>query len=737
MTRRSPFLLLLILAVSGALFAGLRAPRASAMPAEPGGAAAPLGQSTLGDFVWYDTDLDGWQDLTEPGINEVLISLYLDDNDGSFDPSTDQLLFQRFTGDNPGTPTQEDGWYEFQVEDTDAYYWIVIENSNFAPGGPLDGYVPTSANTFGPNPMLAYLSGGIQAYTDADFGYARAGIKLVKVAGDAPDGETRVISAPGPVLYTYTVTNVGDTYLADIFITDDNGTPSQTDDFQVCAPATVLAPGASLQCTRSITVSASRTNTAVAWGYPKDAVGAYLPGAPAQDSDDAIVILSTGTATPTPTGTPTSTGTSTATPTPTMTGTPMSTPTSTPTPTATEVGAFTSTPTSTAAQTETPTETFTPTFTPTETPTPLGGFSPTPTSTPTPGNVYLPIIVGPPPTPTPTATPTQTSTPSSTPTRAPTRTPTVTPTPPIPGFIHPKDVAVDPNTHRVYATARDTDRLYVFDGATVAPVDFAPVGSEPWGVAVNPATNKVYVANFASGDVYVLDATTLDLLEIIPVGPKPIFVKINPVTNRVFVVTYGNSSVTVINGATDTLETTVPSGGSAAWGLAVDPNTNLVYVSNRDSGTVTTLDGNHGYQVVASRTIQPCGGAGAAPYGLAFNPLNSKLYIACSPFHNVNRAAVYRANAVGMTRLAFLPIGDGGDDGGGGVAVDGATSNVFFTNSAANTVSVISGSTDTVIATLPTGLSPFGVAVDAVTRRAFVVNRDSNDLSVFFDGFGP
>ena len=121
------------------------------------------------------------------------------------------------------------------------------------------------------------------------------------------------------------MTNLGETYLADIYITDDNGTPLQTDDFQVCAPTTVLAPGASLQCTRSITVSTSRTNIAVAWGYPKDAAGAYLPGAPAQDSDDAIVTLDAGTATPTPTGTPTPNqhSTLTSTPTSTLTATPL------------------------------------------------------------------------------------------------------------------------------------------------------------------------------------------------------------------------------------------------------------------------------------------------------------------------------------------------------------------------------------------------------------------------------
>jgi YVTN family beta-propeller protein len=564
-------------------------------------AHAPMGQSTLGDTVWHDVDLSGSQNLNEPGINLVLVKLYRDNGDGIFDSTTDSLLDQMDTGDNPNTPTQEAGWYEFQIDTTDVFYWVVIADSNFAPGGPLAGYFLTSATVFGPNPMLVYLPSGVQDYNDADFGY------------------------------TYT----------------------------------------------------------------------------------GIVATATPTATATPVGMLTATPTATA----TSVGMPTATPTATPT--------------NTPVITSTPTQTV------------------TPGSSPTPGKVYLPIIIGPPPTPTPTSTPTITLTPTQTPTATPTltpaptatatpsRTPTATPEPQFPGFIHPKDAAVDPNSHWVYATARDTNRLFVFDGMTLELIDYAGVGGEPWGVAVNPNTNKVYVANFASGNVYVLDATTLELRTIIPVGPKPTFVKINPVTNRIFVVTYGNSSVAVINGNTDSLETTVPSGGTAAWGLAVNPNANLVYVSNRDSGWVTTLDGNNGYAVLSGRTIAPCGGAGASPYGLGFNPLNSKLYVACSPFHSVNRAAVYRANAAGMTRLAFLSIGDGGDDGGGGVAVDGATSNVFFTNSAANTVSVVSGTTDTVIATLPTGRSPFGTAVDAVTRRVFIVNRDSNDLSVFFDGFGP
>ena len=74
----------------------------------------------------------------------------------------------------------------------------------------------------------------------------------------------------------------------------------------------------------------------------------------------------------------------------------------------------------------------------------------------------------------------------------------------------------------------DTDRLYVFHGATLATSCTYAAVVQLWGVAVNPATNKVYVANFVSGDLYVLDATTLSPPAIIPVGPKPTFVNTQP-----------------------------------------------------------------------------------------------------------------------------------------------------------------------------------------------------------------
>ncbi len=277
----------------------------------------------------------------------------------------------------------------------------------------------------------------------------------------------------------------------------------------------------------------------------------------------------------------------------------------------------------------------------------------------------------------------------------------------------------------------------MIDGVSLAVLDSVTVGRQPWGVAVNPTTNKVYVANFASGNVHVLDATTLAVLRVIPVGPQPTFVRVNESTNRVFVVTYGNNSLVILDGATDTIADVKSTGGYGAWGLAVDTLLNRVYVSNRDSGSVTTLDGSIGFEVLSSQTIAPCGGMGTSPYGLGFNPVNAKLYIACSPSFNVNSAAVYRTASSGLSRLAFLAIGNGGEDGGGGVAVNTTTGNVFFTNSWADTVSVISGSTDRVIDTLPVGANPFGDGVDPGTGRVFVANRNSGDVSVFKDPSAP
>jgi len=305
-----------------------------------------------------------------------------------------------------------------------------------------------------------------------------------------------------------------------------------------------------------------------------------------------------------------------------------------------------------------------------------------------------------------------------------------------PDLRHPKDVAVDPLTHRIYVTSRDNNKLFMLDGLTMNVLGEAPTLSEPWGVAVNPYTRKVYVANYASGWVRVFNADTLAQLRDIPVGAQPTFVKINLTTNRVFVPVYGNNGLVVIDGATDN-NIGITGVGAGPWGLAVNERLNRVYVGNRNDGRIMTLDGNNGFRVIEDHTFKACQDDGASPYAMGYDANREHLYVVCSVYGNINLVVAYKATGGGIGGIAPTGISGSGEDGGGGVAVNPNTGHVFITTSSNNGVDVLSGRGYGIVGVVPVGRNPFGNAVDPTTGRIYVVNRNSNDISTFLDGFDP
>ena len=379
---------------------------------------------------------------------------------------------------------------------------------------------------------------------------------------------------------------------------------------------------------------------------------------------------------------------------------------------------------------------------PPATPTPTNTATATPSPTPTATQTATPTQTSS-PTPTPTITPT----PSRTPTPSPTGSPTPTPTPgtppaypvivPLPSGAVPNGLAVDPVSGNIYVSGRNANRLYMIDGRTFTVIDSAPVGGQPWGVAV--WREKAYVANFSSSSISVLRTGTLAPVATIPVSGRPTFIKTNPVTDHVIAVTYGDgmgggNRVIVINPANDTIEADVDVGGGGAWGLAIDTDLNHVYVSTRDSGTISAFDGNNGYQRFDGQS-NACGESNSSPYSMDFDPILDKLYLACARYDNVDRAVIFGASGGGLVRQAIVPIGNGGANGGGGVAADSATGHVFFTNSQENSVSVINGQTNAVIATVPAGVHPYGAAVNPLTQQAFIGNGISNNIYVLLDAY--
>ncbi len=64
------------------------------------------------------------------------------------------------------------------------------------------------------------------------------------------------------------------------------------------------------------------------------------------------------------------------------------------------------------------------------------------------------------------------------------------------------------------------------------------------------------------------------------------------------------------------------------------------------------------------------------------------------------------------------------------VAIDSVSHRVYVANNHSDTVTVIDGVSNSVIATVKTGSGPYAVAVDSATNRAFVTNLVGDSLTV-------
>ena len=78
--------------------------------------------------------------------------------------------------------------------------------------------------------------------------------------------------------------------------------------------------------------------------------------------------------------------------------------------------------------------------------------------------------------------------------------------------------------------------------------------------------------------VSVISGRTNTVTATIPVGSGPFGVAANPKTGTIYVTNFDNT-VSVINGRTNTVTATIPV-GNAPVGVAADPKTHTIYVTN-------------------------------------------------------------------------------------------------------------------------------------------------------------
>jgi YVTN family beta-propeller protein len=195
----------------------------------------------------------------------------------------------------------------------------------------------------------------------------------------------------------------------------------------------------------------------------------------------------------------------------------------------------------------------------------------------------------------------------------------------IPVGPHPRGLAVNSATNRIYVDVPDTNSVVVINGDTntVAATIHKPVENGfSSALAINPLTNRLYVANFLENSVWVIDGTSNSVVATIGVGSLPRSVAVNPATDRIYVSNLADSTVSVINGSTNTVEVNIPVGFLCE--LAVNSVTGRIYVTNSDTD-IAVLDGrvtSPTYNTVLSRLSFP-----ARMYDVAVNPTTNLFYV--------------------------------------------------------------------------------------------------------------
>jgi len=208
------------------------------------------------------------------------------------------------------------------------------------------------------------------------------------------------------------------------------------------------------------------------------------------------------------------------------------------------------------------------------------------------------------------------------------------------------------------------------------------------------------------------DASVVNLFTL---GRSPTAVAVNPDTNVVYVTNSNSDSVSVIDGKTDAVLGTVGV-GNIPVGISVNTKTNMVYVINSHPGTVSVINGT-------TNTVSDTLDLRTITYGVSVNPVLNMVYIIDPYTPAVNFVDGNTNKIMDTVKVEGSPQR---------IAVNPVTNMIYVTDSKSNSVSVIDGTAKAVVGTIQLGndTTPLAIAVNPGTNTVYVTNSKSDSVSV-------
>ncbi len=153
----------------------------------------------------------------------------------------------------------------------------------------------------------------------------------------------------------------------------------------------------------------------------------------------------------------------------------------------------------------------------------------------------------------------------------------------------PAFIALDPARGRFYVTHHLDATVGSYDLATGDLLGTLPTGGGPYGIALDAGRGLLYTADRDGRSVTIVDVTAGAVVKNMPLSCTPYQVIVNPASGHLFVVCADDQQLHIYDRETTLWLAWVPVGRGATEGIAVDPASGRVYVSNRDDDTVTVI----------------------------------------------------------------------------------------------------------------------------------------------------
>lgn len=261
----------------------------------------------------------------------------------------------------------------------------------------------------------------------------------------------------------------------------------------------------------------------------------------------------------------------------------------------------------------------------------------------------------------------------------------------------------------------------VQDHTIIAQISI-PTGVHPQGIVVNPANQLTYVANQLSGSVTVLDGNNL-VVKVIQLQPSfagfssPVALAVNSKSSSskygyVYVACSVANVIAVIDLSLNVTDY-VPV-GTRPVAIAFNPVNSQLYVANLVSDNLSVIDAE-------ALTSSPALPTGQDPIGIGINPTNGDIYVANSLGNSITVYDSSNTFVITIPILGQYPTS---------ITYNPSNNSMYAIATNSNAAYQIEPNTHTIVGTIATGNKPYNSFYDSYNSYLYVQNRADNTFTV-------